>query len=186
MTPAEYASPSHQDILLWLQQVPILDASLFNPSTNTSDPHYISKIHPAHPLYLPLHYVLLYPLGGCSYDFNAMLNGDSADRYSWWLTSHMFYCLHLHTRCGIFETLHWGALLFQQFIVDAWAVTEHLDLQYLWKHQKKIWADLYSSAHRIFENEGAAPENVGCHVVLPPTFIGGIASCNCSTNISWP
>jgi hypothetical protein len=78
----------------------------------------------------------------------------------------MFYRFHLHTRSGVFETLHRSALLFQQFIVDAWASTIRSDLDFIRFNQGKIRAELnggdFDGQYRlIYRCRLSTSENLG-------------------------
>jgi hypothetical protein len=57
--------------------------------------------------------------------------------------NHALY-LPLHTRPRPFQSLHRGENLFQQFVVDAWASTEGMDLDFLRYNQPKLRADLHA------------------------------------------
>jgi hypothetical protein len=112
--------------------------------SSTSGHHGLTRIYPNHALYLPLHYVLFYPAGGRGYHRALQLTGTTntgENRTRTSMSARMFYCFHLHTRAAQFETFHCGGLLFQQFLVDAWASAESMDLDFLWFSQKKLRAD---------------------------------------------
>jgi hypothetical protein len=143
------------------------------PSSATEREHFLSRIHPDHALYSPLHYVLFYPRGGRGYHRELRLQlTDAYARKNINLTPRMFYRFYLHTRPSLFQTLHRGSLLFQQFIVDAWASTEGLDLDFLRYNQKKLRADRYTNAYSAIRNN-VSPENIGQRIILPSSFTGG-------------
>jgi hypothetical protein len=171
--PAEFESSSYRDIYLYRRHAPVIGTTT---AGITPGSHFLTKIQSDHALYLPLHYVLFFPLGGRGYHCGLTLAGSTAAGSSWLntkLSPRMFYRFHLHTRQGVFETLHRGALLFQQFVVDAWASTEQMHLQYLRFHQKQIRADLYNSVLQALDSNSVSLQEVGRRVVLPTSFVGG-------------
>ena len=118
--PSEYGGQGYRDILLYLRHASFATQSRF-----------LTRIHPDHALYLPLHYVLFYPTGGRGYYHGLQLD-TTERRRSTKTTARMFHRFHLHTRPPpIFQSLHRGSLLFQQWVVDAWASTESMDLDFL-------------------------------------------------------
>ncbi|CAB4416166.1 unnamed protein product [Rhizophagus irregularis] len=75
-------------------------------------------------------------------------------------------------RSGEALTLHWYGRLFQQWIVDMYAMIEQTRLNYLRHNQKQIRAELYSGLQDAI-NSGDNLANVGQRIILPSTFTGG-------------
>ena len=163
----EYGSPSFRDILLYPRT---------RPGSSTEFEHSLTRVYPNHALYLPLHYVLFFPTGGQGYRRGLRLTESNVlpetERRNPNLSARMYYRFHLHTRTRPLQSLHRGENLFQQFVVDAWASTEGMDLDYLRYNQTKLRADLYATANSaMLRNE--SPENIGQRVILPSSFTGG-------------
>jgi PIF1-like helicase/Helitron helicase-like domain at N-terminus/Helicase len=160
--PSEYGRPGNRDILLYLRHATLATQSQF-----------LTIIHPEHGLYLPLHYVLFYPTGGHGYH-QALPLDTTERRRSTRITARMFHRYHLHTRSSPFQSLHRGSLLFQQWVVDAWASAERMDLDFLRRNQSKLRTHQYTSAREAFQNNNnVSPADVGQRVILPSTFTGG-------------
>lgn len=146
--PAERAEPGYRDLLLHLREAPprhsenqffedIADADeaaaavadLDEPTQDSSGRWY-TFVHFEHPLYMPLHYVLFYMIGGRGHSRNSALRGrtsasscslpsalfgpfHSADlsladteRVYDRVTINPFYRWHLYPRQGSFNVLH--------------------------------------------------------------------------------
>jgi hypothetical protein len=165
--PGEYGSPSFRDILLYPRT---------RPGSSSDFEHSLTRIYPNHPLYLPLHYVLFFPRGGQGYHRGLRLiqtnSLSETERQNPKLSARMYYRFHLHTRARPFQSLHRGATLFQQFVVDAWASTEGMDLDYVRYNQPKLRADRYATTHSAIQRN-ETPQNIGQRVILPSTFTGG-------------
>ena len=154
------------------------------------------RIHDGSPLYVPLHYVLLFPRGELGWTWTmtqeppgrraAIRNDDHVDGLddegvppaendSAKLTRMVWIAWMCFEREGNFSTLLRGGKLFQQWAVDQWATLEQERLQFLQHNQKTLWADLYNG---LADAANAAdhqhnPRSIGIPVILPSSFIGG-------------
>ncbi|CAG8631414.1 12112_t:CDS:2, partial [Cetraspora pellucida] len=93
------------------------------------------------------------------------------------LTQLEFYTFRLFSRHNEFSTILHGGKLFQEFIVDAWAVTEQNRLRFLRMNQNTLRADLYQGLTDIVENnsnEELSLNNLGCRIILPSTHTGKV------------
>ena len=133
----------------------------------------IRRIDDTHRAFLPLHYVLLDPLGTHGWDYTMTM--DSANDRAKRLTAAMFFAFHVHSRPGHgqSETLLRAGSLFREWLCCGWAMIENQNLQYLAKNQKKLRADLYQNVVDHTENDDAVPDGVGRRIILPATFQGG-------------
>src|SRR5437667_11675256 len=61
------------------------------------------------------------------------------------ITQQAFYQYRLHTYDHSFNVLSHGGSLFQQYIIDTWAICNGNKLDWLCKHQANFYADLYNS-----------------------------------------
>lgn len=143
-------TPSHRDIVLSLR-----DGSL-------------QRISELHRSYIPLHYVLLFPRGedgwypwiplrNVPFDAKQGENGDEDSinddveydddglhiKKRKHVTLMQFYAYRLQVRVGEGTGLHLAGRLFQQYIVDAYAIIEQNRLNFVRTNQKKIRSDFY-------------------------------------------
>jgi hypothetical protein len=58
-------------------------------------------------------------------------------------------------------------------MIDAWALTESLELRWLRFNQKEFRADLYQDARHAFTARQLPPDQIGRRIVLPSSFTGG-------------
>jgi len=100
--PEEYGDQGMRDIVL-ARRVDEEDVESF------------TLINPNHALYLPLHYVLLFPNGELGWHWGRRLANKPDKR----LTQRSFYRFRLHTRADEPATLFRAQRLFQRFVVDA-------------------------------------------------------------------
>ena len=88
------------------------------------------------------------------------------------ITQREYYSFLLHYRQDKFNILHRACLLFQEFIVDAYAQIEQNRLQFLRLNQDKIRAEVYSGIVDAAIH-GADLSEVGTLSILPSSFKGG-------------
>lgn len=167
--------------------------------TKEGDLKYINELHP---LYDPLHYVLLFPRGETGWNTRLGLNGtilpenhssdfgdlhtadrdmhgdddgDVQDRGSRSrLTTRMYYAFMVQKRHG--QLLINAGRLLHEYIVDNYAKVETQRLRYARQQQSRLRADLYQGAvDAVYEADGAhvLARQVGSRVILPSSFTGG-------------
>ena len=148
------------------------------------------------PLYIPLHYVLLFPHGELGWtwsmtqdppghraavrvnDHGDGLEDDAdpqAENDGTRLSRMVWIAWMCFERAGNFSTLLRGGKLFQQWAVDQWATLEQDRLLFLQHNQKTLRADLYNGladAATVADNHHN-PRSFGIPVILPSSFIGG-------------
>ncbi|PIA51519.1 hypothetical protein AQUCO_01100400v1 [Aquilegia coerulea] len=139
----------------------------------------LERISEYHPLYLPSHYVLLFPTGdlGWSTDMKhwdvknkryfTVTGKEKKNR----LTQLQYFCYRLFERTTEYSALFRAGLLFQQFIVDAWASYEQNRLYWIRTHQADLRCDVYSGLTDIVTN-GHNPNDIGKKSILPSTHLG--------------
>lgn len=125
----------------------------------------LRRIWEDHPMYLPLHYVLLFPsskLDGWSYGIPLRLTnaeaqnavdgvgpdldpdddndegGDTTRKQRKFMSQLEWYAYRLYKRVGESHHLFNAGAFFQQFLVDAWAVTDQARLDWLKRNQNKL------------------------------------------------
>lgn len=155
----------------------------------------LMHIDELHPLYDPLHYVLMFPRGEqgwcaptqgiynhiMSYLYvpinsNNVIIGrlarrtanpddDDGDTY----TAMRFYAYLLQDRDD-FYMVYYGRL-FHQYAVDMYIKVEHQRLRYIETHQEILRAESLQGVIDAMGNETA--REIGSHIILPPSFTGG-------------
>lgn len=139
-----------------------------------TDQNSYTLIHQNHPLYMPLHYVLLFPMGdqGWHHEMRSKSIVDGVEKVER-LHQRAFYRFRLHERASEFPTIFLAKRLFQQFLVDAWAVCEQNKLSWIKSHQHEIRADLYNGFQDALIQGDLDFSSVGKRCVLPSSFVGG-------------
>lgn len=154
---------------------------------------YIPRNHPA---YLPLHYVLFYPLGNPGYHWsiplqNQRVRGDidqeegeqEGERKSC-VSTRQFYRYHLFNRqnpdllTSRLNSLFHGGKLFQQICCDMYACVDDNILNWHRINQSTVRADLYSGVMDALRTDRA--DQIGDPVILAASYVGGdrfIAKC---------
>ena len=126
-------------------------------------------INPNHALYLPLHYVLLFPYGEHGWHWGRRLVNGPDSR----MPQGAFYRFRLHARVDEPATLFHGQWLFQQFVVDAWAQCDQNKLGWIRSHQRNLRAELYNGLADVLNAGDVDIDQVGKRVVLPSSYVGG-------------
>ena len=117
----------------------------------------------------PMVFPVFFPSGDSGYTINAKNSlQDGKD-----LTALQFYSCRIAVR-DVFNPIHYGGKLFQQFVVHAYCLVETQRLQYIKSNQQQLRVHCYQGltdylAHATDEQD-LRPGNL---VILPSTFIGG-------------
>ena len=93
-----------------------------------------STINPNHAAYMALHYVLLFPYGEHGWHRALQLQNVEQNQRTR-LSQRAYYRFRLHMRSEEAKTLFSAERLFQQYIVDAWAVCDQNKLLWLRTNQ---------------------------------------------------
>ena len=175
--PNEYSDRSFRDILITYR----------NNSSNSANGLY-KRINETHAAYMPLHYVLLFPRGEYGWHWgrrlmssgNADGNGDDEDgdedgdeREGKRLTQRVFYRFRLHVRNDESKIIFLSRRLFQQYIIDAWAVCEQTKLSWIKANQSTLRADVYKGLADATSAADTDLEMIGKTFILPSSFTGG-------------
>ncbi|RPA96047.1 hypothetical protein L873DRAFT_1927007 [Choiromyces venosus 120613-1] len=120
----EYAESGFRDIIL--------------ASRGNNNESRFFTINANHASYMPLYYVLFFPKGKSGYHWGLQLVDNSGQRKNTCLVHRAFYHYRLHPRVGESDILFCGQQLWQQYLVDAWAVCHQNKLQWLRHHQANI------------------------------------------------
>ena len=155
----------------------------------------LMQIDQRHPLYVSLHYVLLFPTGQLGWhpcieykagemvpdagelEPNAGENNEGQIQPSKkrkHITQTEYFSYRLHPRVG--ESLHlfMTGKLFQEYIVDAWALCEQARLLWVQTHQKELRAETYQGVvDALAADANATGDGIGQRTILPSSFVGG-------------
>ena len=154
--PDENGDPSFRDIVL-----------AERGAGPTNQPRY-HRIHATHPAYMPLHYVLLFPSGDPGWHFELRLRGDrERDR----LTLRQFFRFHLHVRRGHELVPFAYCRLLPQYLVDAWAICDQNQLDWLRTHPANLRADLYNGVADALARTDVDLASISRRVVLPLSYL---------------
>jgi len=134
----------------------------------------IRNISHLHPLYHPLHYVLLFPKGdqGWHRQIETVYPQDGAVR-SKFVSQRCYFAFRLHPRPMEPSDLFRGGRLLQQYMVDAWASIEDSELHWVRNNQKTIRSDLYDGLRDALRHDpNVQLGERGKRIVLPASHPG--------------
>ena len=105
----------------------------------------LQRITKLHPSYMSLQYPLLFPYGEDGYRIDLRDTSNSTNRKisTNRISMRTFYCYQLQQCCTEGNTLLKSSRLFQQYIVDAYAVIEEDRLEYIRKNQNNLRFEIY-------------------------------------------
>src|SRR6267143_100262 len=134
----------------------------------------LCNISHLHPLYTPLHYVLLFPNGDQGWHRNIdIVQPDDANVRSKHVSQRCYFAFRLHPRPMESSDLFRGGRLLQQYLVDAWASIESSELHWVRNNQKTIRADLYNGLRDALRNvDNVDMSQMGKCIVLPTSHPG--------------
>ena len=116
---------------------------------------------------MPSHYTLLFPHGDMGWHWALKLK-NGTDR----LKQRVYYRFRLHQRDNEYPVIFKAKRLFQQYLVDIWAVCDQNKLDWFRNNQKKIRADLYGGLEDALLREDVDLRSMG-RLILPSNFVGG-------------
>jgi len=131
------------------------------------------RISSAHAAYMPLHYVLLFPKGDPGWHPGLQLRNQAGQRVRERITQRAYYRFYLHPRGGQTTVPFAFYRLFQQYIVDIWALCDQSTLDWIRFNQKQLRADVYSGVADAIAHDDADAAALGRRIVLPSSFLGG-------------
>ena len=150
----------------------------------------LERISELHPMYLSLHYVLLFPTGQLGWH-RRMLRTDAEDndggnpndeensveetptRKRKYVTQMEWFGYRLFPRINESQHIFRAGKLLQEFIVDAWALTEQSRLNWVKFNQAKLRVE---SRQGLMDAVAADPTtesaDIGQRIILPSSFSG--------------
>ena len=156
-------------------------------SRNSSGRLHLTTINPNHGSYMPLHYVLLFPNGELGWHWALQLLDQAGNQKNTRLAQRAFYCYPLHPRSGESNHIFCSQRLWQQYLVDEWAVCDQNKLEWLQNNQSNLRDDLYNGlADALLRNEeDASAIGQRTRSSFLPAFQVEIDSCNNYFKIVW-
>ena len=135
-----------------------------------------------HPLYTPLHYVLLFSNSGQEWHRQIeIVLPERGNIRSPYVSQRCHFAFHLHPHPMEPSDLFRGGRLFQQYVVDAWASIEDSELYWYRTHQKEIRSDLYDGLRDAFTwDKGVTASS------CPPVTLAAPVICTNSSKTPWP
>ena len=151
----------------------------------------VQIISHTHPGYDSLHYMVFHMAGGFGWHVNIAQVGATVDPEAeeepdeegeeepWAqtrketrnVTISKFYAYRLMVRNGVYNVLHLGRRLFQQYIVDQFVKKETSDMNFFRFNQDKLRASTYRVVQQLADTHGNVGD-VGKHIILPSSYIG--------------
>ena len=163
--PDETGDPSGRDIILASRNGPQGVDGLRRVPTTT-------------PAYVPMHYVLMFPRGDNGWGLSLQLRCGHKERKRTRLTQAMFSRFYLHPRRHSRVVPFAFHKLFQQYVVDAWAVCEQSKLAWVRNNQSTLRRDIYRGVADAIANAAVNGTEMGSRVVLPSNFVGSARHYN--------
>ena len=141
---------------------------IMNVRDPQNGPSQLQIVQDYHRSWDPLMYPLFFPFGtsGWHSDLTSLQPDDSPGTASVMLSQYFRY--HVMERPNVFNPLHHGRRLFQQYVVDKFAAVESARLRYLRQHQADLRLDSYQRLNDAFQRGNVADS--GRVTVLPATF----------------
>jgi hypothetical protein len=141
----------------------------------------LQRISDCHPLYPSLHYVLLFPTGQLGWHPNIPKQeieedgGRAPTEKEKYVSLIEFLRYRLHIRPIEVESNHLflAGKLFQQYVVESWAVAEQNRLNWIRLNQTKLRVEVYKGiADAVNANDGIDWAQLGKRYILPSSFSG--------------
>jgi hypothetical protein len=136
---------------------------------NSSRLYHISA---AHPSYMPLHYVLMFPHGDRSWSPGLLLQNRQGLRQRTSVTQQVYYRYYLHPRPSQTTIPFAFYRLFQQYIVDVWALCDQARLSWIRNNQTQLRAEVYSGVADAVLRGNTEDSGIGRRIILPSSYLG--------------
>ena len=117
--------------------------------------------------------MLLFPRGDTGWHWGLQLRNSNQARQRDRLTQRAYFRFYLHVRSDSRLVPFAYCRLFQQYVVDAWALCDQNKLTWIRSNQTTLRADLYNGVADALTRHDLDPESLGRRVVLPSSFLGG-------------
>ncbi|CAN1332158.1 ATP-dependent DNA helicase pif1 [Linum perenne] len=134
----------------------------------------LERISVYHPSLMALQYPLLFPYGedGWRSDIEVCSRTTDDDSDGKMLTQCDFYAYRLQTRLGEGHTLLLSGKVFQQYVVNAYALIEAERLEWIRDNQRKLRVNYYNGLMDAFLQGDTNVHLTGKHIILSSTHTG--------------
>ncbi|KAF7826476.1 uncharacterized protein G2W53_017640 [Senna tora] len=134
----------------------------------------LQRIDELHPLYLPMQYPLLFPIGEDGYREDTLYRNGSISNYrkQRHLTLRQYFGYKLQYRRREFSMILKDKKLTQQFIIDGFTMVEAQRAAFVRFHQKKLRSENYGTLTSALSNGHVSSASVGKRIILPSSFTG--------------
>lgn len=95
-------------------------------------------------IFMHIHGLLLFPHGDGGWHWGMELLDPDNQRQRKRLDQRVFHRYHLHPRPNQYNVIFRCGRLFQQYVVDAWAVGDQNKLNWVREHQSELRAEVYN------------------------------------------
>lgn len=141
--------------------------------TNNGTGYTFSRIPPTHASYMPLAYPLLFPYGDYGFQYGLLLRDRRRiNRQRESISVRQFYRYHLFVRSRVSVVPFTYGRLFQQFLVDVWAICDQIKLNWIRNHQSHLRSDLYQGVVDALLRGDVDTTEIGRITVLPASHTG--------------
>jgi hypothetical protein len=129
------------------------------------------------PHYMPLHYVLLFPMGYGGYRWSGRLwnpdgtTGGKVNKRDWY--RYFLFERSTDQDAYLFNPFPYARRLFQQYCIDVYAIIDQQDLDWIRKNQANVRRELFHGLTDHLETTDADPHMLGQKVILPSSYHAG-------------
>ena len=164
LIPSEWAEPSFRDVVV-------------EERFGGSYVQRLKRISDQSPHYMPLHYVLLFPMGYGGYRWSDRLwnpdgtEGGKINKRDWY----RYFLFERATDLDdyLFNPFPYARRLFQQYCIDVYAIIDQQDLEWIRNNQGNLRREVLHGLTDHLETNDADPHALGQKVILPSSYHAG-------------
>ena len=120
--------------------------------------------------YFSLHYVLFFSEDKLNWHWALQLCNNDHSRIKTRYSRHAWLWYHLFKRSDQYSVVQRDWRLFQQYIVDCFAIIDQSRLKFLQHNQKTIHADLYKDLADAITEKNDDSELIDCQIILSSSY----------------
>ncbi len=122
-------------------------------------------------VYFSLHYVLFFSEGKSSWHWALRLRNDDHSRIKTRYSRRAWLWYHLFERSDQYSVVQRDRRLFQQYIVDCFAIVDQSQLKFFRHNQKIICADIYKDLADAITQKDDDSKLIDCRMILSSSYI---------------
>jgi len=164
LIPSEWAEPCFRDVVV-------------ERRVGGSYNERLMRVSDQSPHYMPLHYVLLFPMGYGGYRWSDRLwnpdgtTGGKVNKRDWY--RYFLFERSTDQDAYLFNPFPYARRLFQQYCIDVYAIIDQQDLDWIRKNQANVRRELFHGLTDHLETTDADPHMLGQKVILPSSYHAG-------------